>query len=204
MERGKVYWFDIPYLPGMQNIAVSPYIRKDGRLCFMVPGNFGPPWSGVWCLTGEVIQNQKEEFEFRCDDSVMGNRGGTYHFKLLTMEKYREHRRGWYEDHEEVLKCYQGTGALQKWFLKHWPNPAETEEMQAPMNDVIKWGIALIAVFLLILFLKQRTRRFVSAGSFTMERVIFRISNCSEARKEGKSYGAYTLITLRIGYEHNK
>lgn len=95
----------------------------------MVPGNFGPPWSGVWCLTGEVIQNQKEEFEFRCDDSVMGNRGGTYHFKLLTMEKYREHRRGWYEDHEEVLKCYQGTGALQKWFLKHWTNPAETEEM---------------------------------------------------------------------------
>lgn len=72
------------------------------------------------------------------------------------------------------------------------------------MNDVIKWGIALIAVFLLILFRKQRTRRFVSAGSFTMERVIFRISNCSEARKEGKSYGAYTLITLRIGYEHNK
>ncbi len=59
----------------------------------------------------------------------MGNRGGTYHFKLLTMEKYRGHRRGWYEDHEEVLKCYQGTGALQKWFLKHWPNPAETEEM---------------------------------------------------------------------------
>lgn len=52
----------------------------------MVPGNFGPPWSGVWCLTGEVIQNQKEEFEFRCDDSVMGNRGGTYHFKLLTMK----------------------------------------------------------------------------------------------------------------------
>ena len=55
MERGKVYWFDIPYLPGTENIAVSPYIRKDGRLCFMVPGNFGPPWSGVWCLTGEVI-----------------------------------------------------------------------------------------------------------------------------------------------------
>ncbi len=33
MERGKVYWFDIPYLPGTENIAVSPYIRKDGRLC---------------------------------------------------------------------------------------------------------------------------------------------------------------------------
>ena len=61
--------------------------------------------------------------------SLVSYRGGTYHFKLLTMEKYREHRRGWYEDHEEVLKCYQGTGALQKWFLKHWPNPAETEEM---------------------------------------------------------------------------
>ena len=114
MERGKVYWFDIPYLPGTENISVSPYIRKDGRLCFMIPGNFGPPWSGVWCLTGEIIQDQKEEFVFRCDDSVMGSRGGTYHFKLLTMEKYREHRRGWYEDHAEVLKHCQGTESLQK------------------------------------------------------------------------------------------
>lgn len=72
------------------------------------------------------------------------------------------------------------------------------------MNHVIKWGIVLIAVSLLVLLRKQRTKRVISAGSVTIERVIFRISNCSEARKEGKSYGAYTLITLRIGYEYNK
>ncbi len=122
MERDKVYWFDQPYLPGTENIAVSPYIERDGRLCFMVPGNLGPPWGGVWHLTGEILQDGENEFIFRCDDSVMGKRGGTYHFRLLTMDKYQSHRRGWYEDHAEVMECCHTTEKLQEWFLKHWPN----------------------------------------------------------------------------------
>lgn len=76
--------------------------------------------SGV--LPGEIVQDQKEEFEFRCDDSVMGSRGGTYHFKLLTMEKYREHRRGWYEDHEEVLKHCQASEMVFKTLAKSGGN----------------------------------------------------------------------------------
>ena len=97
---------------------MSPYIRKDGRLCFMVPGNFGPPWSGVWCLTGEIIQDQEKGFVFCCDDSVMGSRGGTYHFKLLTMEKYREHRHGWYEDQCGGFEALPGNGIASEMVFK--------------------------------------------------------------------------------------
>jgi hypothetical protein len=39
----------------MKNIAVAPVILEDGRLSFCVPGDDGPPWSGVWNLTGKIV-----------------------------------------------------------------------------------------------------------------------------------------------------
>ncbi len=51
MDERKAYWFEQPYMPRMKNIAVAPVILEDGRLSFCVPGDDGPPWSGVWNLT---------------------------------------------------------------------------------------------------------------------------------------------------------
>ena len=39
----------------MKNIAVAPVILEDGRLSFCVTGDDGPPWSGVWNLTGKIV-----------------------------------------------------------------------------------------------------------------------------------------------------
>ena len=39
----------------MKNIAVASVILEDGRLSFCVPGDDGPPWSGVWNLTGKIV-----------------------------------------------------------------------------------------------------------------------------------------------------
>ena len=55
MDERKAYWFEQPYMPQMKNIAVAPVILEDGRLSFCVPGDDGPPWSGVWNLTGKVV-----------------------------------------------------------------------------------------------------------------------------------------------------
>ena len=55
MDERKAYWFEQPYMPRMKNIAVAPVILEDGRLSFCVPGDDGPPWSGVWNLTGKIV-----------------------------------------------------------------------------------------------------------------------------------------------------
>ena len=55
MDERKAYWFEQPYMPQMKNIAVAPVILEDGRLSFCVPGDDGPPWSGVWNLTGKIV-----------------------------------------------------------------------------------------------------------------------------------------------------
>jgi len=84
MDEKKSYWFEQPYMPRMKNIAVAPVILEDGRLSFCVPGDGGPPWSGVWNLTGKVVLNRDDYFEFQCDDEVMHRRGGSFmHWILL-------------------------------------------------------------------------------------------------------------------------
>ena len=55
MDEKKAYWFEQPYMPRMKNIAVAPVILEDGRLSFCVPGDDGPPWSGVWKAIQENI-----------------------------------------------------------------------------------------------------------------------------------------------------
>ena len=55
MDERKAYWFEQPYMPRMKNIAVAPVILEDGRLSFCVTGDDGPPWSGVWNLTGKIV-----------------------------------------------------------------------------------------------------------------------------------------------------
>ena len=71
MDYRKTYWFEQPHMPGMFNVAVQPIVDpRDGRLHFAVPD------SGIWALTGKVIKDTGDYFEFECNDSVMGARGG--------------------------------------------------------------------------------------------------------------------------------
>ena len=54
MDERKAYWFEQPYIAAdVRIIAVAPVILEDGRLSFCVPGDGGPPWSGIWNLTGK-------------------------------------------------------------------------------------------------------------------------------------------------------
>ena len=62
MDEKKAYWFEQPYMPRMKNIAVAPVILEDGRLSFCVPGDDGPPWSGVWNLTGKAVLDGDDYF----------------------------------------------------------------------------------------------------------------------------------------------
>ena len=55
MDQKKASWFEQPYMPQMKNVAVAPVILEDGRLSFRVPGDDGPPWSGVWKAIQENI-----------------------------------------------------------------------------------------------------------------------------------------------------
>ena len=67
MDDRKTYWFEQPHMPGMFNVAVQPIVDpRDGRLHFAVPD------SGIWALTGKVIKDTGDYFEFECNDSVMG------------------------------------------------------------------------------------------------------------------------------------
>ena len=85
MHTDKVYWFEQPKLPGCYSIAVSPRLApEDYRLHFSVPG------SGTWALAGELVSDDVESFVFKCDYAVMGARGGTYRFQVLTLETFRE------------------------------------------------------------------------------------------------------------------
>ena len=62
MDERKAYWFEQPYMPRMKNIAVAPVILEDGRLSFCVSGDGGPPWSGVWNLTGKAVLDGDDYF----------------------------------------------------------------------------------------------------------------------------------------------
>lgn len=62
MDERKSYWFEQPYMPRMKNIAVAPVILEDGRLSFCVSGDGGPPWSGVWNLTGKAVLDGDDYF----------------------------------------------------------------------------------------------------------------------------------------------
>ena len=81
MNSRKAYWFEQPYLQGVKNIAVCPIVDpRDGRMYFSVPG------SGIWGLYGTLIKDTEDYIEFRCDDSHMGNRGGTYKLYALDIK----------------------------------------------------------------------------------------------------------------------
>ena len=122
MNRGKAYWFEQPYLAGAKNIAVSPFIdTSDGKLCFCVPGD-DPPWSGMWHLTGNVTLDGDDYFEFKCDDEVMCQRGGTYRFHALDMDTFRQETSRWVSQGKEIADNCRSTDDLHAWYLEHWPN----------------------------------------------------------------------------------
>ncbi len=89
MDERKAYFGLNSIYARMKNIAVAPVILEDGRLSFCVPGDDGPPWSGVWNLTGKVVLDGDDYFEFQCDDEVMHRRGGTYKFCALDIATFR-------------------------------------------------------------------------------------------------------------------
>ena len=94
MNQKKAYWFEQPYMPRMKNIAVAPLIQEDGRLSICVPGD-DPSWSWIWNLTGKVILDGDDYFEFQCDDEVMHMRGGTYKFHALDIDTFRNETCQW-------------------------------------------------------------------------------------------------------------
>ena len=114
MDSDRTYWFEQPYLPGSYNIAVQPFVGTDGRLHFSVP------YGKYWALTGNLIKNEGNYFEFCCDDAVMGARGGTYKFTILTLDKIKDSR--WIPEKNDVLRECQTDEALYQWYREHWPN----------------------------------------------------------------------------------
>lgn len=66
---------------------MTPYIQKDGRLSICISGD-DPLWSGVWNLTGKIILDEDDYFEFQCDDEVMHMWGGTYKFHALDIDTF--------------------------------------------------------------------------------------------------------------------
>ena len=120
MDEKKAYWFEQPYMLRMKNIAVAPVILEDGRLSFCVPGDDGPPWSGVWNLTGKAVLDGDDYFEFQCDDEVMHMRGGTYKFYALDIDTFRRETCQWISHGEEIADCCKTTEELHEWYLKHW------------------------------------------------------------------------------------
>ena len=120
MDEKKSYWFEQPYMPRMKNIAVAPVILEDGRLSFCVPGDGGPPWSGVWNLTGKVVLDRDDYFEFQCDDEVMHRRGGIYKFYALDIATFRRETCRWISHGEEIADRCKTTEELHEWYLKHW------------------------------------------------------------------------------------
>ena len=100
MDERKAYWFEQPYMPQMENIAVAPVILEDGRLPFCVPGD--------------------DYFEFQCDDEVMHRRGGTYKFHALDVDTFRRETCQWISQGKEIADCCKTTEELHEWYLKHW------------------------------------------------------------------------------------
>ena len=119
MNQKKAYWFEQPYIPRMKNIAVAPLIQEDGRLSICVPGD-DPPWSGVWNLTGKVILDGDDYFEFQCEDEVMHRRGGIYKFHALDIDTFRRETCQWTSEGKQVTECCWTTEELHQWYLDHW------------------------------------------------------------------------------------
>ena len=117
MDYRKAYWFEQPHMPGMFNVAVQPIVDpRDGRLHFAVPD------SGIWALTGKVIKDTGDYFEFECNDSVMGARGGTYKFSALDIKTFRKETWKWIAQGKDIAECCQNTADLHFWYRKNLPN----------------------------------------------------------------------------------
>lgn len=122
MDNRKTYWFEQPHMPGMFNVAVQPIVDpRDGRLHFAVPD------SGIWALTGKVIKDTGDYFEFECNDSVMGARGGTYKFSALDIKTFRKQTWKWITQGKDIAECCQNTADLHFWYRKNWPNSRVAE-----------------------------------------------------------------------------
>lgn len=123
MDRRKTYYFEQPKKPGMMNLAVCPCLSPiDGRLVFGVPD------SGTWALTGKLIQDGEDKFIFRCDDTVMGARGGTYYFTALDIKTFRKSTKMWVSAGEEIATACNNTDDLHYWYRKNWP-PVHLQEI---------------------------------------------------------------------------
>lgn len=122
MDDRKAYWFEQPHMPGIFNVAVQPIVDpRDGRLHFAVPD------SGIWALTGKVIKDTGDYFEFECNDSVMGARGGTYKFSALDIKTFRKETWKWIAQGKDIVECCQNTADLHFWYRKNWPNSRVAE-----------------------------------------------------------------------------
>ena len=122
MDDRKAYWFEQPHMPGIFNVAVQPIVDpRDGRLHFAVPD------SGIWALTGKVIKDTGDYFEFECNDSVMGARGGTYKFSALDLKTFRKETWKWIAQGKDIAECCQNTADLHFWYRKNWPNSRVAE-----------------------------------------------------------------------------
>lgn len=122
MDDRKAYWFEQPHMPGIFNVAVQPIVDpRDGRLHFAVPD------SGIWALTGKVIKDTGDYFEFECNDSVMGARGGTYKFSALDIKTFRKETWKWITQGKDIAECCQNTADLHFWYRKNWPNSRVAE-----------------------------------------------------------------------------
>lgn len=122
MDDRKAYWFEQPHMPGIFNVAVQPIMDpRDGRLHFAVPD------SGIWALTGKVIKDTGDYFEFECNDSVMGARGGTYKFSALDIKTFRKETWKWIAQGKDIAECCQNTADLHFWYRKNWPNSRVAE-----------------------------------------------------------------------------
>ena len=122
MDYRKAYWFEQPHMPGMFNVAVQPIVDpRDGRLHFAVPD------SGIWALTGKVIKDTGDYFEFECNDSVMGARGGTYKFSALDIKTFRKETWKWIAQGKDIAEGCQNTADLHFWYRKNWPNSRVAE-----------------------------------------------------------------------------
>lgn len=122
MDDRKTYWFEQPHMPGMFNVAVQPIMDpRDGRLHFVVTA------SGIWALTGKVIKDTGDYFEFECNDSVMGARGGTYKFSALDIKTFRKETWKWIAQGKDIAECCQNTADLHFWYRKNWPNSRVAE-----------------------------------------------------------------------------
>ena len=113
MNQKKAYWFEQPYMPRMKNIAVAPLIQEDGRLSICVPGD-DPSWSWIWNLTGKVILDGDDYFEFQCDDEVMHMRGGTYKFHALDIDTFRNETCQWISEGRQIAECCRTTEELHQ------------------------------------------------------------------------------------------